>query len=63
MQLEANALKAMATDSTANYNAYQKLKENFDGQKIDIWNYTYGSGYYAKITIPRTMASSVLSMR
>lgn len=48
LQLEANALKAMATDSTANYNAYQKLKENFDGQKIDIWNYTYGSGYYAK---------------
>ena len=38
----------MATDSTANYNAYQKLKENFDGQKIDIWNYTYGSGYYAR---------------
>lgn len=48
LQLEANALKAMATDSTANYNAYQKLKENFDGQKIEIWNYTYGSGYYAK---------------
>lgn len=48
LQLEANALKAMATDSTANYNAYQKLKENFDRQKIDIWNYTYGSGYYAK---------------
>lgn len=48
LQLEANALKEMATDSTANYNAYQKLKENFDGQKIDIWNYTYGSGYYAK---------------
>lgn len=48
LQLEANALKAMATDSTANYNAYQKLKENFDGQNIDIWNYTYGSGYYAK---------------
>lgn len=46
LQLEANALKAMATDSTANYNAYQKLKENFDGQKIDIWNYTYG--YYAR---------------
>ena len=38
----------MATDSTANYNAYQKLKENFDGQKIEIWNYTYGSGYYAR---------------
>lgn len=48
LQLEANALKEMATDSTANYNAYQKLKENFDGQKIDIWNYTYGSGYYAR---------------
>lgn len=48
LQLEANALKAMATDSTANYNAYQKLKKNFDGQKIDIWNYTYGSGYYAR---------------
>lgn len=48
LQLEANALKAMATDSMANYNAYQKLKENFDGQKIDIWNYTYGSGYYAR---------------
>lgn len=48
LQLEANALKAMATDSTANYNAYQKLKENFDEQKIDIWNYTYGSGYYAR---------------
>lgn len=48
LQLEANALKAMATDSTANYNAYQKLKENFDRQKIDIWNYTYGSGYYAR---------------
>lgn len=48
LQLEANALKAMATDSTANYNAYQKLKENFDRQKIDIWNYTYGSSYYAR---------------
>lgn len=47
LQLEANALKEMATDSTANYNAYQKLKENFDKQKIEIWNY-YGSGYYAK---------------
>lgn len=48
LQREAEALKEMATDSTANYNAYQKLKENFDGQKIDIWNYTYGSGYYAR---------------
>lgn len=50
LQLEANALKKMATDSTANYNAYQKLKENFDRQRIDIWNYTYGSGYYARDT-------------
>lgn len=50
LQLEANALKKMATDSTANYNAYQKLKKNFDGQRIDIWNYTYGSGYYARDT-------------
>lgn len=50
LQLEANALKKMATDSTGNYNAYQKLKENFDGQRIDIWNYTYGSGYYARDT-------------
>lgn len=48
LQQEANALKKLATDSTANYDAYQKLKENFDGQKIDIWNYTYGSGYYAR---------------
>lgn len=46
LQQEANALKAMATDSTANYNAYQKLKENFDGQKIDIWNYSsWGRDY------------------
>lgn len=50
LQLEANSLKAMATDSTANYNAYRKLKENFDGQRIDIWNYTYGSGYYSYST-------------
>lgn len=48
LQQEAKALKEMATDSTANYNAYQKLKENFDGQKIEIWSYTYGSGYYAR---------------
>lgn len=50
LQLEADALKKLATDSTANYNAYQKLKENFDGQRIDIWNYTYGSGYYSYST-------------
>lgn len=46
LQLEADALKALAIDSTANYNAYQKLKENFDGQKIDIWNYSsWGRDY------------------
>lgn len=46
LQLEANALKAMATDSTANYNAYQKLKDNFVGQRIDIWNYSsWGRDY------------------
>lgn len=46
LQLEANALKALAIDSTANYDAYQKLKENFDGQKIDIWNYSsWGRDY------------------
>lgn len=46
LKLEAEALKEMATDSTANYNAYQKLKENFDGQRIDIWNYSsWGRDY------------------
>lgn len=46
LQLEANALKAMVTDSTANYNAYQKLKDNFVGQRIDIWNYSsWGRDY------------------
>lgn len=46
LQLEANALKAMATDSTANYDAYQKLKDNFVGQRIDIWNYSsWGRDY------------------
>lgn len=46
LQLEANALKEMATDSTANYNAYQKLKDNFVGQRIDIWNYSsWGRDY------------------
>lgn len=46
LQLEANALKAMAIDSTANYNAYQKLKDNFVGQRIDIWNYSsWGRDY------------------
>ncbi len=41
LQLEANALKALAIDSTANYDAYQELKDNFAGQRIDIWNYSY----------------------
>lgn len=46
LQLEANALKEMATDSTANYDAYQKLKDNFVGQRIDIWNYSsWGRDY------------------
>lgn len=46
LQLEADALKALAIDSTANYDAYQKLKENFAGQRIDIWNYSsWGRDY------------------
>lgn len=47
LQLEANALKAMATDSTANYNAYQKLKENIAKQTIKIWvGYNNWGGQY-----------------
>lgn len=46
LQLEAYALKALAIDSTANYDAYQKLKDNFVGQRIDIWNYSsWGRDY------------------
>lgn len=46
LQGEANALKALAIDSTANYDAYQKLKDNFAGQRIDIWNYnSWGRDY------------------
>lgn len=46
LQLEANVLKALAIDSTANYDAYQKLKDNFVGQRIDIWNYSsWGRDY------------------
>lgn len=46
LQLEADALKALAIDSTANYDAYQKLKDNFVGQRIDIWNYSsWGRDY------------------
>lgn len=47
LKLEANALKAMATDSTANYNAYQKLKENIAKQTIKIWvGYNNWGGQY-----------------
>lgn len=47
LQQEANALKAMATDSTANYNAYQKLKENIAKQTIKIWvGYNNWGGQY-----------------
>lgn len=47
LQREANALKAMATDSTANYNAYQKLKENIAKQTIKIWvGYNNWGGQY-----------------
>lgn len=46
LQLEADALKTLAIDSTANYDAYQKLKDNFVGQRIDIWNYSsWGRDY------------------
>lgn len=46
LQREADALKALAIDSTANYDAYQKLKDNFVGQRIDIWNYSsWGRDY------------------
>lgn len=37
LQLEAEALKKLATDSTANYNAYQELKRNIAEQGIMIW--------------------------
>lgn len=47
LQLEANALKAMATDSTANYDAYQELKRNIAEQEIKIWyGYSYWGGDY-----------------
>lgn len=45
LQLEANALKKMATDSTANYNAYQELKRNIAEQGIMIW---WGYDYYGR---------------
>lgn len=45
LQLEADALKEMATDSTANYNAYQELKRNIAEQGIMIWR---GYDYYGR---------------
>lgn len=45
LQREAEALKEMATDSTANYNAYQELKRNIAEQGIMIW---YGYDYYGR---------------
>lgn len=45
LQLEANALKKMATDSTANYDAYQELKRNIAEQGIMIW---CGYDYYGR---------------
>lgn len=44
---EATALKDMARDSTANYNAYQELKRNIAEQSIMIWcGYSYWGGDY-----------------
>lgn len=45
LQLEAKALKEMATDSMANYNAYQELKRNIAEQGIMIWR---GYDYYGR---------------
>lgn len=47
LQLEASALKKLATDSTANYDAYQELKRNIAEQEIKIWyGYSYWGGDY-----------------
>lgn len=47
LQLEASALKILATDSTANYNAYQRLKDNIAKQTIKIWvGYNNWGGQY-----------------
>lgn len=47
LQQEANALKKLATDSTANYDAYQELKRNIAEQEIKIWyGYSYWGGDY-----------------
>lgn len=45
LQQEANALKKLATDSTANYDAYQELKRNIAEQGIMIW---CGYDYYGR---------------
>lgn len=47
LHLEASALKKLATDSTANYNAYQRLKDNIAKQTIKIWvGYNNWGGQY-----------------
>lgn len=47
LQQEASALKKLATDSTANYDAYQELKRNIAEQEIKIWyGYSYWGGDY-----------------
>lgn len=45
LQEEATALKDMAKDSTANYDAYQELKRNIAEQGIMIW---CGYDYYGR---------------
>lgn len=45
LQEEATALKDMARDSTANYDAYQELKRNIAEQGIMIW---CGYDYYGR---------------
>ncbi len=45
LQQEANALKKLASDSTANYDAYQELKRNIAEQGIMIW---CGYDYYGR---------------
>jgi len=50
LQLEANALKTLATDSTANYDAYQELKRNIAEQDIWIWcGYDYWGRDYQDV--------------
>lgn len=52
LQLEASALKKLATDSTANYNAYQRLKDNIAKQTIKIWvGYNNWGGQYTTNSI------------